>query len=141
MERSNQKRPHRIRADKVHKRNTKAKPKAPRARKTQSDSSVRVMVLSFTKRRLGVADMADIKITVNKILEKIHQLSAPVERIKIKEHHLHHEILIESGKELLTWFDEKSTALQVVHRVAAKLGFVERPYSGEGRLFRYYEAR
>lgn len=84
-------------------------------------------------------DITDIKVTVNKVLEKIHNLSAPVERIKVKEHHLHHEILIESGKELLTWVDEKQTALQVVHRVTAKLGFVERP--SQEHLFRYYEAR
>lgn len=140
MERPNQKRPHRIRADKVHRDNSKAKQKATRARKAQPHSPRRIVVVNWPKRRLdGGMDITDIKVTVNKVLEKIHSLSAPVERIKVKEHHLHHEILIESGKELLTWIDEKQTALQVAHRVAAKLGFVERP--SQEHLFRYYEAR
>ncbi len=85
--------------------------------------------------------ITDIKVTVNKVVEAVNKLTAPAQKIKVKEHHLHHEITIESEKELVTWIDEKSTALQVAHRVAAKLGFVERPYTGEGRVFRYFEAR
>jgi len=85
--------------------------------------------------------VSDIKITVNRVIENINQLTHPVKRVKVKEHHLHNEITIESDKELITWIDEKATALQVAHHVAAKLGFVERPYTGEGRVFRYFEAR
>ena len=85
--------------------------------------------------------VSDIKITVNKVIESINKLTTPVKHIKIKEEHLHHIITVESDKEIVTWVDEKASALQVAHRVAAKLGFVERPYTGEGRVFRYFEAR
>ena len=76
-----------------------------------------------------------------KVVEKVHKAKSPAQAIKVKEYALHHHIEINLGKDLITWIDEKHTALQVVHRVAAALGLVEKKYTGHDPVFRYYEAR
>ncbi len=75
------------------------------------------------------------------VVEKIHKADKPAQVIKVREYTLHHHVEIHCGQDLITWIDEKHTALQVVHRVAAALGLVEKRYTGHDPVFRYYEAR
>jgi hypothetical protein len=85
--------------------------------------------------------IVDIKKEVAYVVEQVNKANKPAEIIKVKEYTLHHHVEIHCGQNLVTWIDEKHTALQVVHRVAAALGLVEKKYTGHDPVFRYYEAR
>jgi len=86
--------------------------------------------------------VVDVKREVAKVIEKINKASLPAIGVSVKEFYMHHEIKIHfTDKRFISFVDEKGMALQIAHRVAAELGFVEKPYTGDGRAFRYFEAR